>query len=644
MSRMIKCGSLAEFLKKKPLINKINNTIKDYGFLIDGHFLSRSDTLNVRNRAIVPINDTQSNRTIESLFDTQINHTIASIKDSQNNRRIAPKKDTQNNGTIVPISNFICWPSREFEVQESHQITFEYEVEGILLDSYRSLPPVRLTAKQLNTADWVQQYWGLDPRVQPKMYKHLYEVFHLLRESRKHARIISETGWHKFNNAWYYLHSGGAIGEEPPEEEIHCNLDDPKLAGYILPDNCPDIQKAAKAMFDVLKIGKPNIAYPLATMIWIPPLAEIFRQNGAQLDFVPFLKGPTGCGKSLSAGLALSAYGNMDKFSFPASFRDTIASTESTFAKLKDSLCVIDDYHPRSQSEQRAMDTLADSIGRMIADGNVRNRSKQFSPKPKTFVVATGEIIPSIAESGLSRYLFIECTAENLYYAGKFSEVSSHAPLLREFMYAYISWIASNWDKVSSILATAFKTHLTHYSAIGGGHTVNPVAKMESALEIGLTFFRELGLLDEQGLSDHLDMYRTVLEAILCANIDIQIAASPVDLFLSGLQHAVNCGEAVLVPSKSTKLPARGIGCFDKTNIYLLPEKAYDRVSRFLLSRNQKGLLAEKDVWKNLENKNILTWDSTRKRHTKQKRLRFMGGKNIEVLVIDRKHVPELSL
>lgn len=596
ISSMIKCTSLAEFSKKRPLINKITNTINEFGFQIEGHFLSKQVLLN------------------------------------------------SGNLTNVPISNFICWPSREFKIQGSQQNTFEYEVEGVLLNSYRSLPPIRLTTKQLNTADWVQQYWGLDPRVEPKMYAHLYEVFRHLRESRKHATIIHETGWHKFDNAWYYLHAGGAIGKSKPMEEIHCNLAEPKLACYILPDSCPDIQKAAAAMLDVLNVGKPCIAYPLATMIWIPPLAEIFRQNGTQLDFVPYLKGPTACGKSVTAGLALSAYGSMDKFSFPASFRDTIASTEPTFATLKDSLCVIDDYHPRSRSEQRAMDTLADNIVRMVADGNVRNRSNQFSSRPQTFVVATGETIPSIAASGLSRYLFIECNAQDLYYAGKFSEVSSNAPLLREFMYAYISWIAANWDRVSAMMETAYETHLKHFGPLGEGRTVIAVAKMGSALEIGLTFFRELGLLDEQGLRDHLDIGRTVLEEMLRSNLDVQTAASPTDSFLTGLQNAVNCGEVVLVPVKSDKLPARGIGCFDNTHIYLIPAKAYDRVSRFLSSRNQQGLLDAKDVWKSLEVKKILTWNPTRNRHTQQKRLSFMGGKNIEVLVIDRKHVPELSL
>ena len=595
-SNLIPYEPLAEYRKKKLLMKNITDTINEYGFQLDGQFLSKHATLN------------------------------------------------DGNLTIVPISNFICWPSREFKVQGPHQTTFEYEVEGVFLKDYRPLPPIRLTIKQLKTADWVQQHWGLDPRVEPKMYAHLYEVFHHLRESRIHATIINETGWHKLDNAWYYIHAGGAIGKSQPTEEIHCNLAWAKFARYSLPDSCPDIQKAATAMLDVLKIGNPCMAYPLATIIWIPPLAEIFRQNGTPLDFAPYIKGPTACGKSVTAGFALSAYGNMDKHSFPASFRDTVASTEQTFATLKDALCVIDDYHPRSPSEQRSMDALADSIVRMVADGNVRNRFKQDSPRPQAFVVATGETIPSIAASGLSRYLFIECNAHDLYYAGKFSEVSSNAPLLREFMYAYISWIATNWDRVSSMLVNAYENHLKHFAAIGEGRTVNAVAKMGSALEIGLTFFRELGLLDEQGLRDHLDIGRTVLEALLRSNLEIQAAVSPADSFLTGLQNAVNCGQAVLVPLEFDRLPPRGIGGFDKTHIYLLPAKAYDRVSRFLSSRNQQGLLEPKDVWKALEAKKLLTWNSTRKRHTQQKRLPFMGGKNIEVLVIDRKHVPELSL
>ncbi len=543
-----------------------------------------------------------------------------------------------------PVANFVFWPVREFQIRGDKEPGFEYEVKGIMLDGSRELPAVRLNLRQLKTADWIRQYWGIDPFVEHGMYPEAMKAFHCLRKNRIHATLIKETGWHQIDSHWHYVHAAGVISNCLGGNEIHGDLAGPKFARYTLPNRCSDPTQATAVMHSVLEIGKPCIAYPLVTMIWMPPLAELFYQQNLPISFIPFLKGLTSCGKSSLAGLALSAFGNMDKHSFPASFRDTVASTEKTFATLKDALCVVDDFHPRSPSEQSAMNSFADSIARMVADGNVRNRYNQDSVRPQAVVLATGETIPSIAASGLSRYLFIDCQAEDLDYVGKFSGVLQKTDLLREAMCGYLLWIAANWDRVHSMIGSAFSKHFGFFSSLGEGRSVSAVAQMACSMEVGLTFLYERGQFDESVMQEHLKQNREVLADILRDNLQVQSAVSPADNFLLGLQTAINCGQAALVPIASKQLSPRAVGCYDDANIYLLPAKTYDLVNRFLSRRRRNSLLPEKEVWLSLAAKNIIHWDPVRNRHTRQKRIPGLHNKNADVLVIDRKFVPELAL
>lgn len=542
------------------------------------------------------------------------------------------------------VANFVFWPAKEFQVQENGHSCYEYEVEGLLLNPHKKLPPVRLTMKQLKDSSWINKNWGISPYVAASMYQHIYKVFHLLKNTCTHALFIKETGWHKIRQNWLYIHAGGAIGNKPADTIVRGDFADSIISRYSFPPNPSSASNAVSTMKSLLEIGSPNITYPLAAMLWMPPLAEIFYQQKNPISFATFLKGSSECGKSSIAGLALSAFGEMDKKSFPASFRDTAASMEKTFATLKDSLCVVDDYHPRSHAEQSAMNSLADSIGRMVADGNSRSRYNKDRLRPQAVVLATGETIPSIATSGLSRFLFIHCNAGDLDYNGKFKDAQKNTPLLRAAMHDYIAWIAANWDHVHSVIETAFTNHSVLFSNRSDGRSVIAVSQMACALEVGFDFLLACGQLDKQALQNHRSCLHKVLTDILAYNLSLQKQTKPADAFIDNLQRAINCTTDLLVPLTNNTFPPKAVGCYDSDNLYLLPTKTYDLVCRLSQRQHRMPLPPEKELWQALATQNIISWDSVRKRHTRQKRIPCLDNKNIDVLVIDRKSLPELEL
>ena len=541
------------------------------------------------------------------------------------------------------VANFVFWPAKEFHVQENGQPSYEYEIEGLMLTTRKKLPPIRLTAKKLDSGSWISQKWGIEPIVEAGMYRHARKAFQFLHSLGKQTRLFKQTGWRRIDQEWLYVHATGAIGNGTTNVEVCGDFSAPKIARYALPDNCSDSGKAAAVMQNILDIGSPHVAYPLAAMIWLPPLAEHFRQQNNPISFITFLKGSTACGKSSLAALALSAFGEMDKYSFPASFRDTLASMETTFATLKDSLCVVDDYHPRTSSEQTAMNSTADSIGRMVADGNVRNRYHKDSICPQAVVLATGEAIPTIAPSGLSRYLFVECKAENLDYNGRFKYAQQNCAMLREAMRDYLGWIAANWDRIHDLIKIAFHHHFTIFRELGNGRSVTAAAQMACAVSLGLTYLQDRNLLDQSVYEDHMSSMQRVLTDILQYNLSLQAEISPSQTFLSHLQKFINSTNNALVALHSCTFPAKAIGCYDETTVYLIPEKAYNQLERFMNRHDIISLSPERELWQSLANNNVISWDPVRKRHTRQKRLPCMDNKNIDVLMIDRQFLPDLS-
>ena len=554
--------------------------------------------------------------------------------------------DQFGNTANKPIANFVFWPEQEFLVKGTGQNFYEYEVRGLLLDGLRLLNPIRLTTKQLENSGWIAEAWGIDPWIENRMYPHARKSFNFLRHFRKQVLLFKETGWHKIGQDWAYVHAGGAVGNLPSGKVVRGDFSEPKFSRYTLPDSCANPSQAAALMQRLLEIGSPCIAYPLAAMIWMPPLAEHFQQIDHSISFTTFFKGSHSCGKSSLAALALSAFGEMDKKTFPASFRDTLASMELSFATLKDALCVVDDYYPSNNSEMTVMNSLVDSIGRMVADGNSRGRSNQQKLRPQSVVLATGELVPTIATSGLSRFLFIECNAEDLDYKGKFNDAMKNRSLLREAMQDYIRWIAANWDRVGALIETALQNHAVTEGELGDGRSVDAVSQMASAIEVGLTYLSERGQLDEPALQNHRCFLQQVFADILQYNLSLQRQTKPAEAFLDNLQIVINTKTGLLVPTSCKTFQPKAIGCFDADNIYLKAEKSYDLVAQAIRRRNQMPLPPMKEIWKELAKNGILTTKPDSNRNTMQKRLPALGknNTNAEVLVIARKFVPALDL
>lgn len=70
------------------------------------------------------------------------------------------------------------------------------------------------------------------------------------------STVYTHMGWRRIGDSWCYLHSGGVIGNEAAQVELH------NVAGYTLPDHADSYQEAVKASLRLKDIAPSEITIP----------------------------------------------------------------------------------------------------------------------------------------------------------------------------------------------------------------------------------------------------------------------------------------------------------------------------------------------------------------------------------------------
>ena len=80
------------------------------------------------------------------------------------------------------------------------------------------------------------------------------------------------------------------------------------------------------------------------------------------------------------------------------------------------------------------------------------------------------------------------------------------------------------------------------------------------------------------------------------------------------------------------------MGCYDEEYLYLLPTASFKAIQAHVKATGGLFPVGDKTLWKHLRAEGIIETNDTRDRSTVQRRFACFGGKNVDVLKIDRKH------
>ena len=513
------------------------------------------------------------------------------------------------------ISNFIINPKSEIIKTDGCDSESKLILEGILEGGVK-LPEVEISMEEFIKMDWITQRWGIRPTISPgrNMKDYLKDCVQQISKDIDINTIYSHTGWTVQDNKYIYLHSKGGIGSD------NINTDIPlELSGYSFPKEVRDKKEAIDLSLETLNLAKHDITIPLLSMTYLAPLVGLIAEGNRTPNFVLWVYGLTGSRKTSASLAFLNHYGNFSSNIPPASFKDTANAIELKAHTLKDSLLLIDDYHPNIDgSDARKLSSTAERILRMYGDRVGRSRMRADTTlnktyKPRGMAIVTGEDLPKGASS-TARYIGVEIKREDINL-DILSKLQKEHKKLAEAMAIYIDWISKNVELVQSFIDEKFdELKIKYKEETTHGRINDAVIWLSISFELLLTFLYEYMFICDDEIEELRLSNEQVIKNIL-KNQEALYRNQEVELmFIDALEEMINLGKLCLLPVKKQKdnnqiisnYAGKFIGYYDKEFLYLYDSTMYAEVETFLKGKGQSISVSVNTLLKMLRDKNYI--------------------------------------
>ena len=518
-----------------------------------------------------------------------------------------------NKGNPYSIANFVAKPELEIIRDDGIDEERTFRIEGVQRGYY--LPPVDVSAAEFVAMNWVMKAWGIGISIRAGMGRkdQCRDAIQNMSKDTKKLRIFTHLGWQRVaQKKWVYLHANGCIGADDITVEVEKGLQK-----YVLPPIVNDLKKAVKASKKLLEIAPKQVTIPLLAHCYLAPLTDVFKRAGIEPNFLLWLYGGTGTRKTTIALLFLCHFGKFNGKTPPASFKDTANAIERKAFATKDTVLLIDDYHPESSKyESEKMAQVAQRVLRMYGDRIGRGRLKstiefQKEYPPRGEAIVTGEDIP-VGQSSIARFIGIELLKDDINL-DKLTEAQGTSNLLAEAMRGYIEWLNPQMEELPNLLAERFvdKRYKFQKSA-EHGRLGEAAAWLSIAFEIMLKYFKYAGICNEEEVTILLKDSEEVLITLILKQNSLVNEEKPVEIFLKIVKELMVSGKIRVeslrqINSQETLfVSGETIGWKDDNFYYLRPEITYNHVNKFLASRGQKFPILERTLWKQLDEAGLI--------------------------------------
>lgn len=549
--------------------------------------------------------------------------------------------------TAKPLCSFLCIPRAEITQDDGVNTSTVHLIDGWDKNGV-PLPQVRVPTRNYKGMTWVGENWGFRANILPgntvadKLRYVIAEVGY-----RSSQRVVEYThaGWRNIKGKWTYLYHGGAVGMDGISVELGN-----KLPTYTLSITDPEVDQmsmmtCAETSLQLVETLDEHVSIPLLAACYLAPLREPLKAAGHMPKFSLFLVGEQQSGKSISAELAQYHFRDVSESQFPASFYDTANSIQEIAFRLKDSLLVVDDFHPtNSVQERRSMESMAQRLSRMTARSrlNADGTSRVDTP-PRCLTIITGEFMPHIGESGVSRFYVIEMKGSDVPKDSWLSYMQGQAQkgVLRKAMLGYIEWLLPQMDTLPEMLHERVEAlRKVAHTALGqdaprAGETVTMLLL---GYEMMLRYMRDLGIVEDLEAAMEKPT-RAILQNGLKQGRQAQ-DDRPSRLFLRTVSDLL-VGRVAEVRDLTdvgrTTNPVRGmIGYMDEKYYYLNPGLSFTMVSEQLRKSGMEFPLTAKALWKQMAADGLIVPQTNGDSNTRNK---VIDGRAQRLLWIPRQHM-----
>lgn len=509
----------------------------------------------------------------------------------------------------TPLANFVARISKTITRDDGAERTTLYEIDGAIISSEKKLPPIHVLASDFDSMKWLA-LWGPEPNILPgsQIKDTVRHAIQTTATGAANEQIFAHLGWVRIDGVWKYLHAGGALGMPNIKVEL-----DPRLKNYALPAPPSDPKEAMKASLKLLGVAPLRVTLVLWSLVYLAPLCEMLRQMNLEPKFLVWLLGYTGTRKTTLAKLFLSHFGDLLEHP-PASFKDTANSVEKRGFDTKDSLLLIDDFHPTgSPQEKRAMEHLAQQILRGYGDRVGRGRMKQDTTlrqdyPPRGMAIVTAEDMVSGGSSAAR--LFPTELLKNDVDLNRLTEAQREARKLSAAMAGYLGWVGqamnASRDSYSRLRDLFIEKRNEAASLSVHGRLVEASAWLYVGLHFGLEYAESVGAAEPEqrqrllgeawnvflsAASEQGEKVAEVKASTRFVAIVSQLLANR-SIYCDRVQWELVPGT---VPKNSTH-----VGWDDDNYYYFLPELIYNEVCQFLSKRGEQFPVSASTLWKEL--------------------------------------------
>lgn len=519
-------------------------------------------------------------------------------------------------GSPYKVANFVAQPIVEITKDDGLCETRTFRIKGIL-NGGKKLPTIDIDAKEFSGLGWIIERWGISPNIMPGsgMKERCRNAIQIMAKDIARKKIYTHLGWRKTENGnWVYLHSGGCIGEENVNVQVENNIQK-----YCLPTKVDNIKRGARESLSLLKLAPAEVTIPLLALVYLSPLVEPLKQAGIEPNFLVWLYGTTGSRKTSLSMLFLSHFGKFETNSPPASFKDTANALERRAYATKDTLLLVDDFHPEESSyDAIKINQTAQRLLRMYGDRIARGRLTQnieFQREypPRGMALVSGEDIPS-GQSTLARFIGIEVLKDKVDLQA-LTKAQTNKHLLGEAMSEYIKWILPQMGELPKVLSNQFYEKRLVFQQEGYHGRLGEAA---SWLYIGIKMMSEfmfrVGICNQETIDNLLAVSERVLKYLINKQNGLVEEEKPEDIFIKILSELLTSGKVRVEPISEANnndylthtTSGEKIGWFDQNFLYLIPNITYNAVNRFLTSRGQHITVKERTLWKCLDVANLI--------------------------------------
>lgn len=351
-------------------------------------------------------------------------------------------KQIKEGSVPVPLSNFDARIEEEVlednGVEVSHRYAIGCEIKG------RKFSNVEIPASSFSSMNWICK-WGSEAVLEPGQNIKDY-VRHAIQSRSKPNKVTAytHTGFRKINDQWVYLTAGGCIGDN----NVTVRLPE-ELNRYALPTILKNESEAIQTSLSFLELADSKITIPLLALTYLAPMTSLLKP---QPNTSGYIYGETGLFKTTMALLMLSHYGDFSSIEKLPNFEDTPNALVKQAFVLKDTLMVVDDYHPSTQRyDAQRKESIAQRLVRSFANRTDRARLNPDSTEkpryePRGMLLITGEELTTL-QSTLARLFVVEIKEGDIDLK-KLTELQSKVEFLSSAMVFFINWLRGNIGEV----------------------------------------------------------------------------------------------------------------------------------------------------------------------------------------------------